>query len=85
MDENVSLKQLIDELTSVSDDHVGGHAPIVHEKLDPIGRVMDIAGSGSQARWIPSACSQWPNIRIRPLAMSARSAARSKMRLARAG
>jgi hypothetical protein len=56
MDENVSLKQLIDELTSVAEEeHVGRGAPIVREKLEPIGSVLDIAGSGAQARLDPTA------------------------------
>ncbi|WP_344697571.1 ATP-binding protein [Sphingomonas rosea] len=52
MDENVNLRQLIDELSIVAEDDNGNTAvPLNPEKLPALGEVMDIAGSGSQVRF----------------------------------
>jgi hypothetical protein len=55
MTENTTLKQFLDQLSSVSDEeNTGGHVPNMREQLSPIGQVLEIAGSGSQIRMDPA-------------------------------
>src|SRR5687768_8159789 len=80
MDDNVNLKQLIDELSSVSEeDHVGTHVPLVREKLDPIGKVLDIAGSGSQASLDPARLLELAEHHDPSVAMSGQVGSQVKM------
>ncbi|WP_114227407.1 MULTISPECIES: ATP-binding protein [Sphingomonas] len=51
MTDQPSLKAFLDELSSFNDeDSTGGHVPSPAHKLEPIGAVLEIAGSGSRIR-----------------------------------
>ena len=54
MTDQPSLKQFLDELSNFNDeDTTGGHVPAPAQKLEPIGSVLEIAGSGSRIRMNP--------------------------------
>jgi len=51
MTDEVSLKSFLAELNSYNDeDSTGGHVPAPAQKVEPIGQVVEIAGSGSCIR-----------------------------------
>jgi hypothetical protein len=51
MTDEVSLKSFLDELNSYNDEETtGGHVPAASQKIEPIGQVLEIAGSGSRIR-----------------------------------
>ncbi|WP_407822130.1 ATP-binding protein [Sphingomonas arvum] len=51
MTDEVSLKSFLDELKSYNDEETtGGHVPAPSQQVEPIGQVLEIAGSGSRIR-----------------------------------
>ena len=81
MNDQPNLRQFLDEVSSFSDDDSAAAAPLrqPHRPLEPIGKVLEIAGSGSQIcpGYRTAACAPEhtaiPRSRCR-----ARSAARSR-------
>jgi hypothetical protein len=82
MTDEVSLKSFLDELNSYNDeDSTGGHVPAPSEKLDPIGQVLEIAGSGSRIRMDPERLLGLQDHRDPSVAMSGQVGSQVKMAL----
>jgi hypothetical protein len=82
MTDEVSLKSFLDELNSYNDeDATGGHVPAPSEKLDPIGQVLEIAGSGSRIRMDPERLVALQHHKDASVAMSGQVGSQVKMAL----
>ncbi|URD60286.1 DUF87 domain-containing protein [Sphingomonas sp. KRR8] len=83
MTDQPSLKQFLDELSSFNDeDTTGGHVPAPAHKLEPIGAVLEIAGSGSRIRMDAARLAAISTHADQSVAMSGQVGSQVKMALA---
>ena len=84
MDDNSSLKQFLDELSSYGDGEPGsGHVPMVPTgPLPVIGQVVEIAGSGSQVSMDTAPLVALASHPDQSLAMSGQVGSQVKMKVA---
>ena len=79
MDEQPNLREFLNEVSSFTDEDPASHRPAARPpRLEPIGQVVEIAGSGSQIRMDAAALAALSRTRIRRSRCRARSAARSR-------